>query len=643
MLQYFLKGFIMKRKLIQKASDNGITFVFSTSDVDRDGDRVMQDWDLTDFQKNPIALAFHRHDQPIGVWENIRVEAGKLLGDLKLAARGTSDFIDTLHGLLEQGILKAVSVGFRSGEHRPNDYGGYDLSKNYLFECSLVTVPANQNALRKAFNFLPDDELNSLCSVSGTCGCDSTEGISTTKRVSDSSTKNLNEKGNVMTIAERIKKLEGELLAAKDGLTKLTQAEQVDNDMIAASTATIKQLEESLDTFKGAEQALAGKSEPAAPGVEVKHVGGSTVTSVTKTREKGRLAVMAFTAIAKAHVLNANPVDVAKGMYGDTEDVNIMVKAASAPADVGTAGWAAELVREGYGEFMDLLMPKTIYGRVPGMSLNFDNSGSIIIPGTASGRDVAGGFVAEGAPIPVKQGAFTSNTLTPKKMAVITTFTKEILRKSTPSIEALLRNAIVKDTVKAIDTAFVDATAGSTLRPAGMQNATATGAANIVASSGSTVAAILADVLGVQTRASAVELGEEGAWVMNPARVFSLGTKQLTTGALAFPEVKDGYFMGYPIIISTTQPTSVVMFIDSDSLIKANDAAPMFSTSDQATLVMDTAADAISDGGALQAGVTELPVRSLYQTDAVALKFTLGLDWHVQRQGGVQVLTGVAW
>lgn len=640
MLQYSLKGFIMKRKLISKATDNGITFVFSTSDVDRDGDRVLQDWDLADFKKNPIALAFHRHDQPIGVWENIRVEAGKLLGDLKLAARGTSDFIDTLHGLVEQGILKAVSVGFRSSEHKPNDYGGYDLSKNYLFECSLVTVPANQNALRKAFDFLPEDELDSLCSVSGSCGCNATEGITTTKRVSDSSTnKNLNEKGHVMTIAERIKKLEGELLAAKDGLTALTQAEQVDNDAIEAATATIKQLEGSLETFKNAEKALAVKSDAV---VETSK-GTTTVTSVKKAREKGQLATMAFAAIAKAHVLNVNPVDAAKGMYGDTEDVNIMVKAASAPADVGTAGWASELVREGYGEFMELLMPKTIYGRIPGLTLEFDKSGSIIIPGTASSRDVAGGFVAEGAPIPVKQGAFTSNTLTPKKMAVITTFTKEILRKSTPSIEALLRNAIIKDTTKAIDAAFVDNVAGSTLRPAGMQNATSTGAANIVASTGVTVAAILADVLGVQTRASAVELGESGVWVMNPARVFSLGTKQLTTGALAFPEVKDGYFMGYPIVISTTQPAAVVMFIDSDSLIKANDLAPEFSTSDQATLVMDTAADALSDGGALQAGVTELPVRSLYQTDAVALKFTLGLDWSVQRQGGVQVLTGVAW
>lgn len=636
----------MKRnKSIAKATDNGVTFIFSTDDVDRDGDRVLQDWKLADFKKNPIALAFHKHDQPIGVWKNIRVEAGKLMGDLQLAARGTSDFIDSLHALVEQGILKAVSVGFSSQKYEPNDFGGYDLSKNQLYECSLVSVPANQNALRKAFDFLPDGELDAICSVPGNCPSNPSNGLSTTKRVSDGSTsiKKTNKKGSTMTIAERIKLLQDQLVAAKDGLTDLTQAEELDNDSIEAATETIKELEASLATFEKAEAALAVKTTPAVetPAAQKDH--GKSVTSVKHAREKGQLATMAFTAIAKAHVLNSNAEVVAKSMYGDNEELNLMVKAATSPADTTTSTWAAEIVQAGYGEFMDLLMPETVYGRVPGLSLDFGDKGSIIVPSWATTRDISGAFVAEGAPIPVKEGVFASKTLTPKKMAVITTFTREILTKSTPAIEALLRNAIVQDTAAAIDAAFLDSTAASTIRPAGIQNATATGAANINASGGATVALILADVQGVMTRTSASQLGQNGVWLMNPARVFGLSTKQLTTGQFAFPDVANGTFMGYPIVMSTTVPTGVVAFIDSNTMVKATDIMPEFEVSNQATLVMADPADAISDGGAAAAGVTENPVRSLYQTDTMALRLVLGLDWSIARANGVQVLTSVAW
>ena len=104
-------------------TESPFTFAFSVDGVtDRHGDIVdviPKAVDRKDFKANPIALAFHNHDQPIGVWENIRFEGGKLLGDLKLAAKGTSDYIDTLRSLVEQKILKAVSIGFSAQEYEP--------------------------------------------------------------------------------------------------------------------------------------------------------------------------------------------------------------------------------------------------------------------------------------------------------------------------------------------------------------------------------------------------------------------------------------------------------------------------------------------------------------------------------------------
>lgn len=133
-----------------------LKFILSTADVDRMGDIVDQDhWQLADFKKNPIALFMHDHKAPIGVWKNVRVEGGKLVGYLQLAKEGTSEFIDGIRSLVEQKILKAVSVGFsvKDYERMVDDEGyttGYRLLSPSLHEASLVSVPANQNALQTA-------------------------------------------------------------------------------------------------------------------------------------------------------------------------------------------------------------------------------------------------------------------------------------------------------------------------------------------------------------------------------------------------------------------------------------------------------------------------------------------------------------
>lgn len=139
-------------------------FVLSDESVDRMGDVIRADgWDLAAFRKNPIALMGHSHEQILGVWENVRVEGKKLLGRLKLAKPGTSPLIDTVRSLIEQRILKAVSVGFQPIEAEPRKSGGgYDFIKSALHEVSVVSVPANPNALAIAKAALPPEVAEKL-------------------------------------------------------------------------------------------------------------------------------------------------------------------------------------------------------------------------------------------------------------------------------------------------------------------------------------------------------------------------------------------------------------------------------------------------------------------------------------------------
>jgi HK97 family phage prohead protease len=127
----------------------GMEFVLSDMTPDRYGDVIMASgWDLKNFLKNPIALFNHNSDFPIGRWENLNVKDGALRGHLRLAPEGTSSRIDEIRKLVNADILRATSVGFRPLESEPLEKsGGLRYIKHELVETSLVSVPANPNAL----------------------------------------------------------------------------------------------------------------------------------------------------------------------------------------------------------------------------------------------------------------------------------------------------------------------------------------------------------------------------------------------------------------------------------------------------------------------------------------------------------------
>jgi len=132
----------------RQTDEDPMEFVLSDESVDRMGDVIrVSGWSLDAFKANPIALFGHDHSNILGVWENVRVEGKRLMGRLKLAKPGTSPLIDTVRSLIDQRILKAVSVGFQPIEAQPRKGGGYDFIKSALHEVSVVAVPANPSAL----------------------------------------------------------------------------------------------------------------------------------------------------------------------------------------------------------------------------------------------------------------------------------------------------------------------------------------------------------------------------------------------------------------------------------------------------------------------------------------------------------------
>ena len=635
---------VRKVEASAEVSDD-LTYVLSDATVDRYGDTIEADgWDLRWFKRNPIALFNHNSDFPIGIWKDARVEGGKLKARLSLAAKGTSARIDELISLVEQGILRATSVGFKPIEAEPRSGGGLNYKRQELLETSLVSVPANPAALQVARSMHISDDVMRLA-FGEQAGTGEGRGRGTSGENAAPPTHP--QRTKTMRLGERIQAAETALVQEKDALTALVGKDDADPIEIEELTARIEEREGSLAALKRAETALAVRASSEQPTTPAAAGERRPFAVAAKKVEPREYVYRGLTAALLAHIERKNPGEVLQERYGDdvaTRAVfQAVTKAATTPATTTTTGWAAELVQTSIIDFIESLMPMSVY---PGLAniggrFAFGRNGQVTLPGRNTATSVGGSFVGQGSPIPVRQGAFTATSLTPKKMSVITTFTREIAEHSTPQIEALLRQAILEDTALAIDTVLLDATAASTIRPAGLRN----GVTVTTAASGGGFAALVGDIkalMGALITASNGNL-RRPVWIMNPVNAISIALTQNAGGDFPFAAgLQQGTLQGYPVLQSSAVTAGMVILVDAADFFSATGDEPRFDVSDQATLHMeDTTPLAIGTAGTPT--VVAAPVRSLFQTDSIALRMMLDMNWAMRRSGVVAWTQSVTW
>lgn len=133
------------------------TFIMTDETTDSYGDTVVaKGADLSRFENNPICLLNHRSDLILGTWSDVALKSKRLEGKATLAAEGTAPHVDMSYNLMAQGILRAASIGFmpKKLERKLDDKGeptwAYNILEWELYECSIVSIPANPSALAKS-------------------------------------------------------------------------------------------------------------------------------------------------------------------------------------------------------------------------------------------------------------------------------------------------------------------------------------------------------------------------------------------------------------------------------------------------------------------------------------------------------------
>lgn len=273
-----------------------------------------------------------------------------------------------------------------------------------------------------------------------------------------------------------------------------------------------------------------------------------------------------------------SPVDMAKQMGFNDEVQNLITK-----ATLGTtsdAGFAASLVTENrlVGEFVEMLRNATIFDKLKGFRAVPFNSKitNQLTGGTAS-------WVGEGAKKPLTNQTFDEVEIKEHKLAAITVYTQELMRRSDPAVDVLVRDDLIAASAALIDNTFIDAGAATAVRPAGILDGV-----TVTVDTGTTAEAYETDLMNLMTTFVNANLSLDGAYfIMSETRAAQISLLRDALGNSYFSGMAlrgERTLLGIPVITSQTAGNKIILVKTSEILL-AQDGGVDVSYSDQATLV----------------------------------------------------------
>lgn len=384
---------------------------------------------------------------------------------------------------------------------------------------------------------------------------------------------------------------QGIITKALDGGTTPNEDEEKQIEGIDAEIATIQKnidrvkdmIEQTKNAATTATPVAGGSEEEAANSAK-----GDPEPSKTKATVKSNLPKgIAFAQFARAKMLACHVqkqgsmltvVDAAKQLGYSEDTVQYVEK-----ATLGTTtdvGFAAPLVQQDTykADFLDLLRNALIFEKLQGfraVPFNIKINGQLT-GGTAS-------WVGEGEKKPLTNPTFGNIEIKEHKLAAITVYTQELLRRADPAVDQLVLNDLIASTKELIDKTFLGDQAQTDVTPAGILNGVAA-----VKSTGVTAEAYQTDLLTLITKFVEANLSTDNTYfLMSETRAMQLALLRDALGntfftGMAFAGAARS-LLGIPVITSQTVGDKIIMVKMSEILL-AQDGGVDVAYSDQATL-----------------------------------------------------------
>jgi hypothetical protein len=231
-------------------------------------------------------------------------------------------------------------------------------------------------------------------------------------------------------------------------------------------------------------------------------------------------------------------------------------------------------------------------------------------------------WVAEHGAMPVVSDVFGATVVGPlKKLMLAAVVTREIEKYAIESAVAIVQQATAPAIRKALDAAVFDASAASTVRPAGLRN----GVVALSAATGGGASALLADLAAIAAAAGDAGLNAENLmFFSHPGQAYA--ARGLIT---PFPFTIIGTAAIAKGILVGIVPEAVASAV-TEIAVEARETG---------TLHMESATPAALVSG----GVVASPVRQLFQADLVGIKVRARMAWAAIDPAAVQVISSVTW
>jgi HK97 family phage major capsid protein/HK97 family phage prohead protease len=575
----------------------------------------------------------HGQDQPIGHV----VEAAVLPSGIRIKAQIAKDvlpFIDEAWALIKAGLVRGLSIGWKPLVPPTVDTksGGLRFSKWLWAELSAVTIPANQHA-----TILSVKHYDLAASGRHSPGVTGSLPIVRAGKAA-----------RPMTIQEQITQFENTRAAKAAAMnTLMEKAAETGSTLDEAQTQEydglaleVKSVDAHLVRMRALEQTNLVKATPITaknPVAASEQRGGAAVPVITVTPllPKGTSFTRMCIALARGKGDSYQTLQYAKE-WKDTPEVEQMIehmwhtKAAVAPGTTTDATWAGPLVvTQPLNEFLELLRPRTLLGQIPGLrQVPFNVS----VPSQTTGGTYA--WVGQGLAKPVTAPAYATVTLPFSKAAGIVVLTEELVKLSTPSAEALVREEMIAGMAQFLDVQFNDpaVAVAANVSPASITNGAATAAA-----SGVTSAAAKLDLAGRVAVFTAANIPLAGSvWLMSDSNAFGLAQSVNALGQPLFPgmSIAGGSIFGIPVVVSNNVSTRVIL-MHAPSILYADEGGVRIDVSREASVQMDSAPDS-------PANATTVLV-SLWQNNLVGLRAERMITWKRARTAAVTYLTAAAY
>jgi HK97 family phage major capsid protein len=583
----------------------------------------------------PIPLLWdHNSKEPVGDITEANLVDGKWLvkGNIrKVSEEGfVKDLTDRAWHNVKYRLVRGLSIGFIPLKTKGNRF------LRWLWkELSLVTIPANQEAsivsVRSAY-----------LAASGGVSVVPSPGVSGTST----------QPRRNMTIQEQITQHENSRaakVAQRDALLEKSATEGRTLDDSESETfdtldGEIRSIDSHLVRLNSAKKDAETRAAPVngtgtAPASQSRS-GSSVVTVKSRELPPGIGFARHAMALAVSRGNKYEAAEYAKRTWGDSADELVMgiregcmalqTRSAVAPGSTTNATFAAPLVATNYiTDFLDMLRPKTLIGRIQGLRhVPFNVS----MPAQTAGGTYK--WVGQGKWKPVTNAQYAAVTLAFAKASGIIVLTEELVRMSTPSAEAAVRDELVKGAQAFLDVQFVDSTVAAV---ANVNPASITNGVTGTAASAATGAAARADIAARVAALAALGYPvNELVILMSESIAFSLGLALNAVGGELFPGLTaaGGSIIGIPVVTSQSVGAQIIV-AHAPSILMADENGVEIDVSREASLQLDSAPTDPADATAV--------LTSLWQANLVALRVERWITWGKARSTAVDRITSAAY